>query len=62
MFKLYFFVSKSPYLVFQSEDLAPCLDYINNKQYEKQLCVIISPNNRKISFVNDELVFGAAVA
>ena len=60
MFKLYYFFKSSTVLVYQNDDLAPCLQYIKSKNYTPRLCTIISPNNRRITFNEyNDMVFSA---
>lgn len=59
MFNLYFLTAaSSTELVFSNKDLGPCLDYIRAHRLYPQRCMIISPNNRRITFnAINELVF-----
>lgn len=57
MFKLYYFINaNSPALVYTNGDLQPCLQFMKSKNYQPAQCVIISPNNRKITFENNKFV------
>ncbi len=60
MFRLYYFFNpNSPSLIYSSDDLGPCLNFIEHNNYVHSKCTIVSPNNRKITFnSNNELVFG----
>ena len=51
MFKLYYFTyNMKPEFIYSNNDLLPCLDYIKVNNIQRQRCVIITPNNRRISF------------
>ena len=60
MFNLYYFIEASrPQLVFSGEELNSCLYHISTYGLNPRLCVIISPNKRKITIAeNNELIFG----
>ncbi len=62
MFRLfYFFKQSTPSLVFTDNDLGPCLDFIKSKSLVARFCVIVAPNNRRITFDNNnQLVFSSA--
>ena len=64
MFKLYYFFNlNTPTLVFQDEELQPCLQFIASKNFSTRMCTIISPNNRRITFdSNNDLIFGTMCA
>ena len=50
-------------MVFSNEELNPCLVYIRSRGLVPQRCIIVSPNNRRITFNNaNEMVFGAIAA
>lgn len=54
MFKLYYIVAQSsPILVYSNENLNMCLRFMCDNKYDESQCVIISPNNRKITFYNN---------
>lgn len=59
MFRLYYFFNlDSASLIFENNDLGPCLAFIRHNHYVPTRCTIISPNNRRITFdVNNDLVF-----
>lgn len=45
-------------MIFTHDELAPCLAFIKSHNYALQRCVIVSPNNRKITFnFKNDLVF-----
>jgi len=57
MFKLYFYAyNVQPELVFSNAELQPCLDYIKSKQLFPQLCMIITPNNRRVTFSKNNCI------
>jgi hypothetical protein len=60
MFNLYFLTTaNSTELIFTNKELAPCLDYIRANRLYPQRCMIITPNNRRVTFnQNNEMVFG----
>lgn len=64
MFTLYYFIdTTNSKAIFTNEDLGPCLAYIKANFLVPQRCLIISPNNRRITFNNqNDLVFGKSAA
>jgi hypothetical protein len=51
MFKLYYyFYNSTPELMFTDFDLEPCLNYIKSSNLNPLQCLIITPNNRRITF------------
>lgn len=62
MFRLFYFTSSSASdLVYSSNDLAPCIEFIRTHSLIYQKCIIVSPNNRRITFNEyNEIVFGNA--
>lgn len=62
MFRLYYFFNQStPSLIFSNDELTSCLEFIEYRQLDTNLCIIVSPNNRKITFNADHgLVFSSA--
>jgi len=62
MFRLFYFTSNTASdLVYSSNDLAPCLEFIKTHSLVCQQCLIVSPNNRRITFNEyNQLVFGNA--
>lgn len=60
MFRLFFLTSNSSTeLIFSNNELAPCIDYIKANRIYPQRCIIITPNNRRVTFNSkNEMVFG----
>ena len=58
MFKLYCFFNHSvaPTLVFSDEDLLKCVKYMNDKQFNPAVCMIVSPNQTRITFEEDDMI------
>lgn len=64
MFKLYYCnYNKKMELIFSNGDLGPCLDYIRANRINPQQCMIVTPNNRRVTFnQNNRIVFSEFVA
>jgi hypothetical protein len=64
MFKLYFYARNAqPELVFSNAELQPCLDYIRSNRLCPQQCMIVTPNNRRVTFnQNNCICFSEFVA
>lgn len=62
MFKLFFYKTTSPMNVFSSSELSNCLDYITQNKLCPQMCLIITPNGRQITFnQNNSIIFSEFV-
>lgn len=49
-------------MVFTNDELAPCLTYIRANRLNPQSCMIITPNNRRVTFnQNNGIVFSEFV-
>lgn len=62
MFKVYYTVDHKNYkLIFAAEELCDCVNHVKSCGVIPQKCVIVAPNNRKITFTDDnDLNFGSA--
>ena len=62
MFKLYYMVAQSsPMLIYSNENLSMCFRFMYDNKYDESRCVIISPNNRKITFHNNTFTVDGVV-
>ena len=64
MFRLYFRnLNNKVDLLFSNSELAPCLEYIRTNRICLQQCLIITPNNRRVTFnQNNGMMFSEFVA
>ena len=64
MFKLFYYANiVNPDLLFTDDNLGPCVEFIKNNKLCPQQCVIVTPNNRRVTFNSDnEMVFSNFVA